>query len=105
MIHILVMMHAGSDGIASLRDYESKVIPILEEHGGKLLSAFMPRDHERPECADEIHLVEFPSDEAFQSYRTDSRVTGLSQLRGAAISQSTIYVSKAMVEYPRPDGS
>jgi uncharacterized protein (DUF1330 family) len=101
VIHILAMLHAGAEGIESLRDYERKVLPILEEHGGKLLSAFTPRGHDHPECPDEIHLIEFPSDEAFQSYRSDERVAKLSEMRGACISKTVVHVSKEMVSYAR----
>jgi uncharacterized protein (DUF1330 family) len=99
MIHILAMLHAGAGGVKSLRAYERKVMPILEEHGGKLLSAFTPQGHDQPECPDEVHLLEFPSDEAFQSYLSDERVTGLSEMRGVAIAKAVVYVSKEIVSY------
>lgn len=99
MIHILAMLHAGSEGIEGLRDYETRVIPVMKMHGGRLLSAFRPKGHEREECPDEIHLIEFPSDEAFQSYRTDPRVARLAELRGVTISKTEIYVSEELLEY------
>jgi len=101
MIHILAMIYVGNGGVESLRDYESRVLPVLEEHGGKLLSAFAPQDHEQPDCPDEIHLIAFSSDEAFKSYLADKRVESLSALRRTAISRTTVYVSKELIDYEK----
>ena len=99
MIHVLAMLHAGIEGIDGLHDYESRVIPIMRMHGGRILSAFRPRGHEHPECPDEIHLIEFPSDESFQSYRNDPEVARLAEMRGVKISKTTIYVSEGVLDY------
>ena len=99
MIHVLAMLHAGIEGIEGLRDYESRVIPIMSMHGGRLLSAFRPNGNEHPEIPDEIHLIEFPSEEAFQSYRSDPEVARLAERRGVAISKTAIYVSQELLDY------
>lgn len=103
MIHVLAMLHAGPEGVEGLRSYETRVIPILRRHGGRLLSAFKPQGNDDPEHPDEVHLIEFPSEDAFQSYRGDPEVTRLSELRAIAISKSTIYVSEELVDYPDGD--
>ena len=93
------MMHVGAGGIRALREYESKVIPILKEHGGELVSAFTPQNSNDPECPDEVHLITFPSEEAFQSYRADNRILSLSGLRDASLSKTQLLVSKEIIEY------
>ena len=55
MIHILIMISAGAGGPDAIRQYESKVVPIIREYGGKMLSAFRPLKNP----PDEIHLIEF----------------------------------------------
>ena len=104
MIHVLAIIHARKKGTGALRDYEAKVIPVLEEHGGKLLAAFKPRGHENSEYPDEIHLIEFPSEDAFQSYRADPRVAALSEYRRAAIAETKVFISEEIINYSRPDG-
>jgi uncharacterized protein (DUF1330 family) len=99
MIHVLAIIHAGENGTEELQKYEAQVMPILEKHGGKLLSAFKPRGHENGDSPDEIHLIEFPSQEAFQSYRADPGVAALSECRQSAISETTVYVSEQFVSY------
>ena len=99
MIHVLAMLHAGNEGIEGLQDYESRVIPIMSAHGGRLLSAFRPKGSEHPEIPDEIHLIEFPSEEAFQAYRSDPEVARLAERRGVVISKTAIYVSEELLDY------
>ena len=99
MIHVLAMLHAGSEGIEGLQDYESRAIPIMKMHGGRVLSAFRPEGHEHPEIPDEIHLIEFPSEEAFQSFRSDSQVARLAERRALAISKTVIYRSEELLDY------
>ena len=99
MIHILAMLHAGLEGVEGLRAYEARVIPIMREHGGRVLSAFKPEGHEHPDCPDEIHLIEFPSDEAFQSYRDDPQITRLAEMRGISISKTSVYLSEELIDY------
>jgi uncharacterized protein (DUF1330 family) len=98
MIHVLAMITAGEEGVEGLRSYEARVLPIVRSHGGRLLSAFVPRGDglNRP---DEIHLLEFPSDESFASYRTDPRVQALSVQRARAIASTVVYVSAEIIDY------
>ncbi len=49
-------------------EYERHVLPLLEEHEGML--ELRVRTHD--ECV-EVHVVSFPSSEAFAAYRSDPR--------------------------------
>ena len=99
MIHVLVMLTAVKDGRRQLYEYESKVVPILEAHGGRILSAFRPAlDGETP-GPDEIHLIEFPSLESLASYQSDPRVAELASVRNEAIARTQVYVSSEFVPY------
>ncbi len=95
MIHVLVIIHAGAGGSKAIRQYESKVVSIMREYGGKLLSAFKPKNNP----PDEIHLIEFPSEEALTQYQQDSRVTELKAEREIAISTTDLHVSSDMINY------
>ena len=95
MIHILVIINAGAGGPKAMRQYESKVVPIMREHGGKLLSAFKPLNNP----PDEIHLIEFPSEEALKRYQQDSRVVELKAEREIAIARTDLYVSSEIINY------
>lgn len=98
MIQIVALLHSRQDGLSGLREYERAVLPLLAEHGGRLLSAFRP-EWESDETPDEIRLLEFPSKEAPRSYRNDPRLEHLSDLRKRSISRPSVYVSSGLVDY------
>lgn len=100
MLHVLVMLHAGEQGLEGLRAFEAQAIPLLREHGGRLLSAFVPEGHQHPDCPDEIHLVELPSREALRRYQQDPRVQALQATRQVALAHSQVYLSQEQVSYP-----
>ena len=98
MIQVVVLLRAGDRGVAGLRDYERRVLPVLDEHGGRLLTAFEPIK-ESPQAPDEIHVLEFASRDQLQAYRSDARVAELAALREEVIRESTVFVSKRRVDY------
>ncbi|MEV6055996.1 hypothetical protein [Streptomyces sp. NPDC052107] len=63
--------------------YESAVLPLLAEHGGRLERRLRTLDDRV-----EAHLVSFPGDEEFTAYRADPRrsfAAPLLESSGAAI--------------------
>ncbi|MET8807610.1 hypothetical protein [Streptomyces sp. NPDC004546] len=63
--------------------YESAVLPLLAEHGGRLERRLRTLDDRV-----EAHLVSFPGDEEFAAYRADPRRSSAAPLlesSGAAI--------------------
>ena len=56
------------EGLEAFAAYEACVLPLLAQHGGKLERRLQSADEQV-----ELHLVNFPSDEAFVSYRDDER--------------------------------
>ena len=98
-MQILAMLYAGADGLDGLRAFERQAIPILREHGGTLVRAFEPEAAGTGDTPHEIHLLEFPSSEAFAAYRSDPRLAALSELRERGISRTVVYVSARDVEY------
>ena len=63
------------NGVEAFRAYEDQVLPLLNEHGGRLQRRL------RDELGTvELHIVSFPSDLAFQNYRSDPRRTAAARL-------------------------
>jgi uncharacterized protein (DUF1330 family) len=65
LVYVLIA-RIPTDGIAAFNDYESKVLPLLANHGGVLQRRLRTDDG-----GTEVHLVWFPSEAHFQSYRND----------------------------------
>lgn len=54
----------------AFQDYESKVLPLLPRHGGKLEIRLQIRKT-GPQQPDEIHVISFPSAGDMEAYRHD----------------------------------
>lgn len=57
-------------GVEKFQLYEEQVLPLLDEHDGRLEQRLRS-----PDQLTEIHVVSFPSREAFAAYREDPRRT------------------------------
>jgi uncharacterized protein (DUF1330 family) len=72
---IVLIARIPPEGIETFQAYEDKVLPILNEYGGRLQRRL------RNELGTlELHIVSFPSDAAFQKYRADPRRTAATPL-------------------------
>ena len=80
---------SGAD-IALFDEYEAAVLPLLEQHGGRLLQRVRSLD-----AAFEIHLLEFDSETGLESYRSDPQRLAVQELfeRSGAESLVTPVVS------------
>jgi hypothetical protein len=55
-------------GVKTFQRYESLVLPLLEDHDGRL-----ERRLRSPDRLTEVHIVSFPTRAAFAAYREDRR--------------------------------
>lgn len=99
MYQLVVLLTAGTGGVAGLRAFEKQTLPILKSHGGTLVTAFTPDATGHEHAPDEIHVIRFPSKKAFESYRRDPRILELSEERRAAIASTVVYASAGVVDY------
>ena len=89
MIQIVVILEVKDR--ESFMEFETAALEVMKEHGGVLTSAFEPDPVESsPSKAEEVHIIQFPSIEAFRNYRIDSRLKEMSLLRNKAISNTTV---------------
>lgn len=104
MLLISVHLYAHQGNITALRAFEQEALALIDRHDGRLLAAFKPAnpDHSA-EIPDEIHLLQFPSQAAFDDYRQSPETAALAQKRQMAIQKTHIYLSEEIVTYPLPD--
>ena len=98
MIQIIALLHATKNGRKGLREFESKVIPILREHKGNLISASYNENKTVSE-PDEVHVIQFPSIENFEAYKSDVRVVELASLKSEMISKMDVFITNMFYEY------
>jgi hypothetical protein len=63
------------DGIAMFHEYESRVLPLLEDYDARLERRLRSQDGQH-----EVHVIWFPSTQAFDQYRNDPRRGKYAQL-------------------------
>ncbi len=66
---VLLYIHSGEE--KTFVDYESKVLPLLDPHGGRLEKRLRISDQAEAEKPFEVHLIQFPSEDAFQAFQED----------------------------------
>jgi uncharacterized protein (DUF1330 family) len=98
MIQIIALLFASQNGIKGLREFESKVMPVLREHGGRLISASTNIDRSNGE-PDEIHVIQFPSSREFEAYKNDQRIIDLRAFKDTMISKMVVYLTNSFHEY------
>ncbi|MER6349171.1 hypothetical protein ACWC10_25985 [Streptomyces sp. NPDC001595] len=74
-ITYLLLARLPEGGLDAFDAYENAVLPLLEEHGGRLEQRLRTLDDRV-----EAHVVTFPSDEHFATYRADPRRTSAAPL-------------------------
>jgi len=95
----IVVLYEVKDKI-SFEKFKRKAINIMNNYGGKLISAFEPENNESTgNSIDEIHYLEFSNIEKFNNYRKDPELLELASLRNKAISNTIIYISKRLKHY------
>ena len=98
---VVVHLYGTDLGLNALRAFEAKILPILAAHGGTLLTAFTPSRGLSvfEPMPDEIHLIQFPSEQTFQAYRNDPAHHTLAAERALAIKKTQLIVSEEPVSY------
>ena len=64
----MLVVRVPPEGVILFQQYESRVLPLLAEHGGRL-----ERRLRGNEGTVEVHIVWFPAPEDFARYRADAR--------------------------------
>ena len=96
MINVLVKLSVRNFGV--LEQFEQSASKIMAKYGGRILSAFETRRSDDG-TGEEVHLLEFPDEQAFNNYRNDNSLLDLAGLRERAISNAEIKISISLKAY------
>lgn len=100
MFLITVHLYAHEGDIATLRSFEREALALVRQFGGELLAAFKPANPDNSaDIPDEIHLLRFPSQDAFDAYRNSPESAALAPKRTATIRKTTIFLSEEIITY------
>jgi uncharacterized protein (DUF1330 family) len=87
-VTLCVLLWAREGREAELISYEDRVLRLLPDHGGRVLQR--ARAAGQPGQPLEVHLVQFPSEDALASYMSDGRRGALSSDRDAAVERTEV---------------
>ena len=96
MFQVLVKLVVKDFGL--LAQFEKQAVAQMKEYEGRVLSAF-ETVHRDDGTGEEIHVLEFPSEQAFTEYRNDKVVSKLAALREQAITATEVTVSSKIKSY------
>ena len=84
---VLLWARAGQE--AMLADYEDQVLSLLPAHGGRVISRV--RSLETGDQPHEVHVIEFPTEQAIDDYLRDPTRVALADLRDRAIERTELF--------------
>ena len=87
MLRFLVTLQVTN--FDALQRFESEAALIMADHGARIVEA-MEIENNPDGSGIEVHLLEFPDQQAFIAYRDDVRFAALRELRASAISATGI---------------
>jgi uncharacterized protein (DUF1330 family) len=87
MITLLVSLTISDFGL--FEEFETEAAAIMADYGGEIVQA-VELEHHADNSGEELHLVTFPDQHAFSSYRADRRLKALATLRERAISATSV---------------
>jgi uncharacterized protein (DUF1330 family) len=87
LIATLTVRRAAAE---EFRRFEREAARIMEKHGGAIERVIALRPAGEGELFRELHVVSFPSDEAFAAYRHDPELLAQGSLRDFAIAKTEV---------------
>jgi uncharacterized protein (DUF1330 family) len=89
---VLLFVHPGLE--EEFERYEANAVRIMKRYGGSIERRVRFSRGGGDEQPDEVHLVEFPSDEAFERYRGDPELVALAEARARAVRRTIVWVAR-----------
>lgn len=95
---ILIFLNPGKHEV--LRQYEKEAVHLMARHGGRFEHVFQPQSAPESEIPDEVHLLNFDTDDGFQAFRADPDLNQFKGLREEAVRKAIVL---PMTDYPLSD--
>ncbi|MGZ5008358.1 MAG: DUF1330 domain-containing protein [Methylobacter sp.] len=99
-VFIVATFWVQEGNVVAFEEYERKAARIMKKYGGSIerVIRFLPHSDKLNQPF-EVHLVQFPSHEAFAGYQSDLEYKVLSSERDAAITKVVVHVGQESLAY------
>jgi uncharacterized protein (DUF1330 family) len=84
-VTLVVILTVRSEALEQFRAFEAQAAAVMTTHGGRIERTVVVAEAGSPAVIKEVHIVTFPSAEAFRAYRADERLSELAHLRDASV--------------------
>ena len=99
---LVVLLYLDPEHRADYERFESAASLLMERHGGRIERRIAVGhagdigEPDGPDGPDEIHIVTFPSEKAFDAYVQDPERASLEELRARAIRRTVVWRGEGM---------
>ena len=97
IIVAILTLHSGATD--SFREYETKAARVLSRYGGVIERTVVVEPSAPDERMREVHILSFPSEEAFRRYGTDPDLVALAGLRLTSIAHTDVLFGREGPDY------
>jgi len=91
---LVTILTVRREAIETFRTFERRAADVMKKHGGRIERTVVVVPDGSPDVIKEIHVVTFPSKEAFAAYRKDDQLSRLAHLRDQSIVHTELLVGE-----------
>jgi uncharacterized protein (DUF1330 family) len=91
---LIAIMTVRRDAIRKFRSFESKAAVVMARHGGAIERTVVVPLADRNDLFKEVHIVTFPSTDAFSAYRQDLALEEIAHLRKEAVVDTEVMIGE-----------
>lgn len=93
------MLRVRAEALSDFRAFERQALVIMARYGGRLERALVLEPDREPGVLEELHIVHFPSEAEFRSYRADPALGALAELRARSVISTEISEGEDVPDY------
>jgi hypothetical protein len=82
---LVAILTVRKSALDRFREFERHAAAVMATYGGRIERTVVVVGDEVAEVLKEVHVVTFPSEQAFAAYRSDARLRELAPLRDEAV--------------------
>ena len=96
---LVALLYVNEGREKEFERFETAAAEIMRDYGGRLERRIVFGARADGDQPDEIHLVNFPDERAFERYRADQRLREMAQLRATAIRRTAFWFGADRVPF------
>jgi uncharacterized protein (DUF1330 family) len=96
---LVAILTVRREALDRFRAFERHAAAVMARHGGRIERTVVVAPEGSPDLVKEVHIVTFPDERAFATYREDPRRGELAHLRDASVVHAEVLVGEDGPDY------